>query len=417
MTLVKTSLLNAISVVVKMLTLLGINKILAIYVGPAGYAAIGQFQNAVQMITSFASGAINTGVTKYTAEYSGDEDRQRSVWRTAGTIALYGSITASIFIAIFNKSLSNIFLNESDYSGIFLWFSASLIFFTLNALMMAMLNGKKEISSYVVANIIGSIFSFFVTALLTILFGLYGALVSLAIYQSFSFFITLFICYRTSWFKVGYLFGPIDRNIASNLGKFTLMALTSAVFVPVSHVLIRNYLGQTLGWVSAGYWEAMWRMSTAYLLLFTTTLSLYFLPKLSSLHLDFEIKSEIKLCYRIILPIAIAGGLSIYILRNFVIILLFSKEFLPMNVLFFWQLVGDVLKIGSWVLGYLMLAKAMVKIYIATEIIFSFGFVLLTYILTPTYGLLGVVIAHAVNYLLYWFAIHILLKNKSFQLN
>ena len=90
MTLIKTSLLNGIAVAIKMLTLLGINKILAIYVGPAGYAAIGQFQNAVTMITTFASGAINTGVTKYTAEYYQDEERQRLVWRTAGTIALLG---------------------------------------------------------------------------------------------------------------------------------------------------------------------------------------------------------------------------------------------------------------------------------------------------------------------------------------
>ena len=52
MTLIKTSLLNAIAVVIKMLTTLGINKILAVYVGPTGYAALGQFQNAVQMITT-----------------------------------------------------------------------------------------------------------------------------------------------------------------------------------------------------------------------------------------------------------------------------------------------------------------------------------------------------------------------------
>jgi PST family polysaccharide transporter len=69
MTLIKTSLLNAIAVLIKMLTMLGINKVLAIYVGPAGYATLGQFQNAVQMITTSPAGAINTSVTKYTAEY------------------------------------------------------------------------------------------------------------------------------------------------------------------------------------------------------------------------------------------------------------------------------------------------------------------------------------------------------------
>ncbi len=84
-----------------MLTLLGINKILAVYVGPAGYATLGQFQNAVQMISTLASGAINTGVTKYTAEYHEDDERQRAVWRTAGTIALSGSVfLAWLYLAL-----------------------------------------------------------------------------------------------------------------------------------------------------------------------------------------------------------------------------------------------------------------------------------------------------------------------------
>ncbi len=62
LTFIKTSFLSGIVVAVRMLTLLCINKILAIYVGPAGYATIGQFQNAIQIITTLASGAVNTGV-------------------------------------------------------------------------------------------------------------------------------------------------------------------------------------------------------------------------------------------------------------------------------------------------------------------------------------------------------------------
>ena len=60
MSLVRTSLLNAIAVGIRMLAMLGLNKILAVLVGPAGYALFGQFQNAVTVINTFASGAINT---------------------------------------------------------------------------------------------------------------------------------------------------------------------------------------------------------------------------------------------------------------------------------------------------------------------------------------------------------------------
>ena len=402
MTLIKTSLLNGIAVVIKMLTLLGINKILAIYVGPAGYAALGQFQNAMTMITTFASGAINTGVTKYTAEYYDDEPKQRLVWRTAGTIALVGSVVTALLIAVFNQTLAAWFLKDASYGGVFLWFAATLVLFTFNTLLLAILNGKKEIARYVLANIAGSIFALVATGVMVVQFGLYGALVALAVYQSISFFITLLLCYKAPWFKIEYLFGGIDKQTALNLGKYTAMALTAAVCVPVSHILVRNYLGETLGWEAAGYWEAMWRLSGAYLMLATTTLSVYYLPKLSELKNYLEIKKEIIQGYKLIFPVAAFSGVVIYLLRDLIIEMLFAKNFLPMRELFAWQILGDTIKIGGWILSYVVLGKAMVKTFIVGEVVFSTSFVLLTMLMCHFFELEGVVIAHAVNYILYW---------------
>lgn len=402
MTLIRTSLLNGIAVAIKMLTLLGLNKILAVYVGPAGYAALGQFQNAMQMITTFASGAINTGVIKYTAEYHDDPTKQHKVWRTAGTIALAGSLVTGTLIAVFNQSLAAWFLKDASYGGVFLWFAATLVLFTFNTLLLAILNGKKEIARYVLANIAGSIFALVVTTIMAIQLGLYGALVALAVYQSITFFVTLLLCYKAPWFKVSYLFGEVDRKTGLNLAKYTVMALTSAACVPVSHILVRNHLGETLGWVAAGYWEAMWRLSAAYLMLVTTTLSVYYLPKISELKDPVEIRREIVQGYRIILPAAALCGFAIYWLRSFIIEVLFTNEFSPMRELFAWQMIGDTMKIGSWILAYVMLGKTMVKLFVISEILFSASFFVMTLIFTELIGLKGVAIAHAVNYMMYW---------------
>lgn len=402
MTLIKTSLLNGIAVVIKMLTMLGLNKILAIYVGPAGYAAIGNFQNAAQMITTFASGAINTGVVKYTAEYHDDEEKQRQVWRTAGTIAVLGSVITGIGVAVFSKQIAQWFLQDESYNTVFIWFSVTLVFFIFNTLLLAILNGKKEIHRYIIANIAGSLFALAVTSVLAVQFGLHGALTALAIHPSFAFIITLYLCYKADWFKFSYLFGRLDKQVVLNLSKYTAMALTSAACVPVSHILIRTHLADTLGMDAAGYWEAMWRLSAAYLMLVTTTLSLYYLPKLSEVKDPKEIKAEILQGYKIILPVAAACGLVIYLLRDFIIGVLFTSDFIPMRDLFAWQMVGDTLKIGSWILAYLMLGKAMMKLFIASEIVFAAGFYGWTYFLTGMYGLEGVTIAHAINYAIYW---------------
>lgn len=402
MTLIKTSLLNGIAVVIKMLTLLGLNKVLAIYVGPSGYAALGQFQNAVQMITTFASGAINTGVTKYTAEYYQDEDKQHAVWRTAGTVALIGSLITAVFVIGFNRTLAGWFLKDASLGGVFIWFAATLVLFVFNTLLLAILNGKQEIHRYVVANIAGSLFALAVTSIMAIQLGLYGALVALAVHQSLTFFVTLLLTYKAPWFELRYLVGGIDKQAAKNLAKYTAMVLTSAVCVPLSHILIRNHLGETLGWDAAGYWEAMWRLSGAYLMLVTTTLGVYYLPKLSELQDPVDIKREIIQGYKIILPVAAGCGVIIYLLRDFIIRVLFSAEFAEMEVLFAWQMVGDTLKIGSWILAYLMLGKAMVKLFIASEIIFAAMFYILTMLFTNSMGLEGVALAHSVNYVFYW---------------
>lgn len=412
MTLIKTSLLNGIAVVIKMLTMLGLNKILAIYVGPAGYAAIGNFQNAAQMITTFASGAINTGVVKYTAEYHDDEEKQRQVWRTAGTIAVLGSVITGIGVAVFSKQIAQWFLQDESYNTVFIWFSVTLVFFIFNTLLLAILNGKKEIHRYIIANIAGSLFALAVTSVLAIQFGLHGALTALAIHPSFAFVITLYLCYKADWFKFSYLFGRLDKQVILNLSKYTAMALTSAACVPVSHILIRTHLADTLGMDAAGYWEAMWRLSAAYLMLVTTTLSLYYLPKLSELKDPKEIKAEILQGYKIILPVAAACGLVIYLLRDFIIGVLFTSDFIPMRDLFAWQMVGDTLKIGSWLLGYVLIAKAEFKFVMFTEVVFAVLFYFFINYFIAKIGLEGSVVAHALNYFLHMITMFLYLSAK-----
>ena len=407
MTLIKTSLLNGIAVVIKMLTLLGLNKILAIYVGPSGYAALGQFQNAVQMITTLASGAINTGVTKYTAEYHEDEAKQHAVWRTAGTISLVGSVLVAIAVIAFNKPLAGWFLKDESLGSVFTWFALTLVLFVFNTLLLAILNGKKEIQRYVIANIAGSLFALAVTTAMVIQLGLYGALVALAIYQSLTFFVTLTLIYKASWFKISYLLGGVDKQAAKNLAKFTAMAITSAACVPLSHIMIRNHLGETLGWEAAGYWEGMWRLSAAYLMLVTTTLSVYYLPKLSELKEPADIKKEILQGYKVILPVVTACGLVIYLLRDFIIRVLFTAEFAEMEILFGWQMVGDFLKITSWILSYFMLSKVLMTAFIMSEVMSALIFYILVRILSGIYALEGVVMAHAVNYFFYCIFIYL----------
>lgn len=402
MNLLKTSALNGVAVLIKTATLFILNKILAIYVGPSGYAMIGQFQNFIQMITTFSGSMINTAVTKYTAEYYEDKQKQKKIWQNAGSIVFILSLLFALLIIIFQQQLSLYIFHSLEYQSVFIWFAIFLVFFNFNTLFLAILNGKKEILKLVLANITGSLVSLVITSALAVKYHLYGALVALSVYQSLAFFVTLYLCYKADWFKFSYLFGKIDKDTAKKFASFALMALVSAICVPLSQMVIRTYIGQEFGVNYAGYWEAMIRLSAAYLMLVTTTLGVYYLPRLSELKSLVEIKREVYLGYKLIFPLAIIGGFCVYLLKNWIIVLLFSNKFLPMADLFLWQMIGDALKIGSWILAYLMLSKAMTKLFVMTEIVFAISSILLTYICTQMFGFEGVSIAHLINYAVYW---------------
>lgn len=405
MNLLRTSVLNGVAVLIKTITMFVLNKILAVYLGPTGYAAIGQFQNFIQMVTTFAGSAINTAVVKYTAEYHEDESKQRAIWKTAGSIIFLFSLIFAFLILIFQGQLSLYIFHSLKYQTVFIWFAVFLIFFNFNTLFLAILNGKKEILKLVLANIAGSLFALIITSVLAIKLHLYGALVALSIYQSIAFIVTLFLCYRANWFKFSSLLGKIDLEITKKFSSFILMALVSAICVPLSQMLIRAYLTQEFSLAYAGYWEAMIRLSTVYLMLVTTTLGVYYLPRLSELNKIDEIKKEVYLGYKFLFPLTVVGGIIVFVLRDWIINLLFTPSFAPMQDLFFWQMMGDALKIGSWILAYLMLSKAMTKLYISTEIIFTLSLIALTYVCTQYFGFKGVSIAHLINYGMYWIVI------------
>jgi PST family polysaccharide transporter len=85
-----------------------------------------------------------------------------------------------------------------------------------------------------------------------------------------------------------------------------------------------------------------------------------------------------------------------------------------MQSLFAFQLVGDILKILGFVLGYLLLSKAMSKVYITMEIVNFVLLVILSYFLVNAYGAIGATIAFAIVYLVYFLVLCVIFRDLLF---
>lgn len=387
-----------------------ISKVLAIYAGPAGLAVVGQFQNIVQLFTTFSRAGVDTGVTKYTAEYSDSPDQLYILFSTTFKIVLLFSFLAVVSLIIGSNWLSGYFFKTPNYQDVFLLFALTIFLCALNGVCLAILNGLGHIRTFVTANILQSLIALALTVVLVTWLGLKGALYALVLNQSVVFLLLLLMLRKHPTIRIENFTKPFDRVVAAKLLKYSLMAAVTSILAPLVATLIRQDISHQLSSDHAGYWQGMWYISSIFTTVVTTSLTVYYLPKIASLHNASEIRMELLNGYMIVMPIIIVVSFVIYLMRDWVITLLFTPEFAPIQVLFMWQLVGDVIKISSWIMSYLMLAKAMTIEFISTEILFSATFVVLCMYLTRQFGLVGLSYAYAINYSIYFCAVALITR-------
>ena len=399
--IVKVFSFNAISTLVRMLTGLISVKVVASIIGPCGIALLGQLNNFSTILLGVANGGINSGITKYVAEYKEDESAIKKILSNALQITLFFTFIVSLGLIILHNQLSRLVMLSDEYGYVFLIFGFTIFLYTLNTLLISILNGYKEFKRYVIVNISGTIVGLLFTICFVFSMGLKGALISAVSYQSVVFFITFWICRKAPWLSVIYYRERLDRKMLRRFLNYSAMTLVSLSVVPVSQMLLRGYVISEISMTEAGWWEAMNRISNVYLMVITTSFSIYYLPRLSEIKEISELRYEIFKCYKVIIPILLSGLTLVYLLRHFVVMILFSPDFYPMESLFIWQLLGDFFKISSWLLAFLMVAKSMTKTFIATEVVFSGLFVVLGYLFMNLNGVVGITQAYFVNYVIY----------------
>ncbi|MEO7047376.1 MAG: O-antigen translocase [Ferruginibacter sp.] len=410
MNLVKTSFYTAISTAVTYLSGFVVTKVVAVKIGPAGMAYVGQFQNTTAILALLGIAAINSGVIKYLAQYRDEKEKQQQVITTAISIILCASLVISLFVVVFSQTLSKSIFHTEDLGIIFLLYGLFLILISLNTLSLAILNVLKEIRKLTIINISASLVSLAFTVSFASIWGLKGVLLASSFAAIIIFGVNITVLKRIKNISFRPDFKNWNKEILFMLFAFSLMNIVSGILAPATQFSVRSYIIKNFSDQQAGYWQAVTRISDYYLGFITAVLSVYYLPRLSELKLKHELKHEILQGYKLILPFAGLLALIIWFARELIIQVLFTPTFLPMLPLFKFQLIGDFLKIGSWLLAYLMVSKAMIKTFIITEIIFSCSFVALSYWMMGQYGIIGATYSFAINYGLYWISMWVLMK-------
>jgi polysaccharide transporter, PST family len=401
MSIVRTGFYSSIATAARLLAGLVVIKLVAWFAGPEGVGRLGQFMSLMSLLAVFAGGGISAGIVKYVAEYRHDAQKLSRLLSAALWYALCASCLMGTAALWLSRPIAEWLLGDPHYQNLIRVLAVAQLGIALVNYMLAVINGFMDVRRLAFIQVLGSVLSVVMVVGLSRWLHLYGALLALVISQVLLLMVGLPTWWRSPYFQPSMLRIHFDREMTQRLAAFSVMTLTSALLPPLINIAVRNHLAGQFGWEQVGYWQAVSKVSDAYLLFLTTAINIYYLPKLASLHERASLVFELRQAYRYLMPAVMVLAVAVYLLRDQVTGLLFSADFASANDLYGPQLVGDVIKIASFMLSYLMLAKAMTRLFVISECVFALSYLALVYVFTASFGLIGAMYAFAVNYLLY----------------
>ena len=409
MNFIKTSFLSGLSTGISLLARLISTKIVAVYLGTNGMFLLGQLKDFLRLGNTISSFGIENGIVKYVAEFEEQKENLSNIIGTSFRINIISAFFVSLVILVFKNQISTFLQIDFDKNFYFFLLVISVISASIHTCFLSIYNGLNRIKLFVIVNIISNIVSAIILVLFVLKMQIIGAFYALVINQILSLIINIIFYAVYKPFLIQWIFKKYINEYFKKLSSFSIMAIVGPVCLIISSFIVRDYLYDKFGSDYAGSWEAMWRISAIYLLFLITTFKFYLIPTFSKLN-DIELKKEVFKIWKIVVPIIILITTAVYFSKNIIINLLLSNEFILINSIIFFHLIGDIIKINCWVLGNIMISKAKTKSFVFFQIEWSLLFVTLSYVFIEKYGFVGVSISYFATYIIHFSLLNIYFK-------
>lgn len=376
-------------------------KITAVYLGPAGIGTLGQLNYFMSLTQGVLAAGLQIGLVRRTAELTDDAVGRFKVVSTILRLLLIVGVPSAVMIALASKWLAGQLLHDERFQSVLLVVAAALVFGLIAAVMVGCAMGAQDYRASTVINMSTGVFSLVLVVALCPQFGVMGGLMALALLPPWTLLVAwLFARNRRWWPKQ-----PLSHGFSAKEGMaafaFVPMAIVNTVGAPLLQLLIRDGVVAHSGMASVGLLQGVMRLSDMYMGIVGSAFVMYFFPRFSQLKVIEEIAHEVKKGLLIIVPAAATVGLAIYLLRDLIIQLIFTKEFVPMRDLFAWQMVGNTLSLTGQLFANLLLSKvsalAMAGLATATMLVWW----LISTVLVSANGAIGATQAYAATYALY----------------
>lgn len=414
-----TSLFGGVQVFNILITIVR-SKIIAILLGPTGIGIVGLLTSTTSLVSSMTNFGLETSAVKSVAEAHGNGNTER----LAKTVTVFrklvwatGSLGA-ILTAVLSPWLSLLTFGDKSYTWAFVFLSITLLLNQLTIGQNVILQGTRQLKYLASANMLGSILSLLITVPLYYFFGLEGIVPALIIMAMATFTVASYFSRKVklksiqiSWPEV-----KLEGKGMMKLGFF--FSLSTLLGALISY-LLRIYISNTGGVDDVGLYTAGFQIIGTYVGLVFTAMGTDYFPRLSAVADDDQKRNSLVnqqgiIALLILFPIIVA----FIFFAPWVVRLLYSAKFDPINGMIIWAAYGMFFKAISWAIAFQFLAKANSRLFFLNELVVNSYLLLFNIIGYTYYGLLGLGISYFITYLIYLVQVFWITKAKfSFQLS
>ena len=413
------TVLNGIAQFVKAISSLIIYKVIVVVLGSPALLIVGNLKSVFTILQQISGAGVYEGAVKY---LSGEfKDRQTFILQACLSLMLVGFfISTAIYFFLYDQILDLLQLSEND-RDLTPWLTGgvvlSLLCFVFHTLMQSFFHGLKSYKIIVQSTLISALLTLGVSIALIYYANNIGLILSVFVPSAI---LLLTYCFHihNSWHFGRVLFNkPFRLFVFKPVLSFTAMSAVAAVVFPTVLITIRTLLVKHSGVELASYWEGYSRLSLFMSGLAISSISLYYLPKLVEANTGQEMLKVIFWGVKFLFAVAFPAILLIFLFGSDVISLLYTTKFLEAIFLLKWELLGTFLKLLSFTVSFIMIAKKLTTVFVLSELISGLVFFGLSVLLVDIYGLVGASIAYAGTYLMYllWAVIYFGKRFRFFE--
>ena len=387
-------------------------KVAALLLGPAGVGLIGLYTNIMTTAATLAGLGFGNVGTRQIAEAAAREDtlaiaaaRRALFW---GTLCL--SLAGAAALWLLREPLARVLLSDASRADAVGWLALGVALTVGGASQAAVLNGLRRIGDLSRISALGALLGTLAGIALLWRWGERGLLAFVLAGPLASFLLGHLYVARLP--KVRSPQTPLPelarqwRRLIQLGAAFMLTALAGSL----AHLLVRTPVQRESGVEALGHFQAAWLISMTYLGFVLQAMSADFYPRLTGvIHKHAEANRVVNEQVEVALLLAGPMLLAMLGLAPWVIEVLYTERFQPAVDVLRWQTLGDVLKVASWPLGFIILAAGDGRTYLASDCVGLAVLIALTWLGLPRLGVEAAGIAFLATYavylpLVYWLA-------------